>query len=214
MALNSSSTPYSNWVKEKSTRDYRDRTTQNTSYVRGALSQDRYLRERNRVNSGPGYKTRVQIAKASDQLPHVYGTMKMWGWQSWASRSSTLASNYVTGLFEASPTPDVSGANYLPYTIISGDQYVYSPDALASYESEIIEVGSPITITPSSDITSIDGLSVNTDQLDPEVADPTANYVMIYDSTTNSFKFVDSGDLIGLLDGDGNPDTIDFGGYA
>lgn len=112
MAINSNNTPYESWEELRRTSDYRAKTTQNNAYVRQALSQDRYLRSSYRVNQGPGYQTRINMANNSPQNPHVYGSEDMWGWQNWTEKSVRNTSSLAPGLYEASPLTDAPGTQY------------------------------------------------------------------------------------------------------
>lgn len=112
MALNSSTTPFESWEELRRNSDYRARTTQNNAYVREALSQERYLRSSNRVNQGPQYNSRVQMAKNADPNPHVYGAEDMWGWQNWTERPNKTNSNLAPGLYESDPLSGPAGTQY------------------------------------------------------------------------------------------------------
>ena len=111
MALNSSNAPYESWKDLSNKSDYRDKTTQNTDYVRQALAQDRYLRSSNRVNAGPSRNTRANMANNTPQDPHVYGSEDMWGWQKWAENVPRQSSTLAPGLYE-SPSKDIPGTQY------------------------------------------------------------------------------------------------------
>ena len=113
MAINSSNAPYESWKKLKNNSDYRSRETQNSAYVRQALSQERYLRSSNRVNQGPEYQTRATMANNSEQNPHVYGAEDMWGWQRWTEKATTVSqSSLAPGLYEKDPVGDAPGTLY------------------------------------------------------------------------------------------------------
>ncbi len=120
MAINSSSSPYESWEGSRSNSDYRDKTTQNTSYVRQALSQDRYLRSSNRVNPGPSYATRANMANNSQQNPHVYGSEDMWGWQNWTEKATRKSSSLAPGLYESGPLTDAPGTQYVGPSRVQG----------------------------------------------------------------------------------------------
>lgn len=113
MAINSSNSPYESWEELRRNSDYRSKETQNSAYVRQALSQERYLRSSYRVNQGPEYRTRAQMAQNSAQNPHVYGAEDMWGWQNWTeTRKTKTESSLATGLYEVSPNDDAPGTQY------------------------------------------------------------------------------------------------------
>ena len=55
----------------------------------------------------------------------------------------------------------------------------------------------------------INGIEVDTSALEGA----TGQFIMRYNQTTDKFEFIPFSDIIGLADGDGNVDTLDFGGY-
>lgn len=113
MAINSSKTPYDSWEELRQNSDYRARTTQNSAYVREALSQEKYLRTSSRVNRGPEYQTRINMSSNSAQNPHVYGSEDMWGWQNWTETNrSKTNSSLAPGLIEVDPNNDTPGTQY------------------------------------------------------------------------------------------------------
>lgn len=112
MAINSSKSPYDSWQESNSSRDYRDKTTQNFAYVKQALSQERNLKTSNRVNPGPNRNSRATMANNSEQNPHVYGAEDMWGWQQWTENVSRQSSTLAPGLYEASYSNDAPGTQY------------------------------------------------------------------------------------------------------
>lgn len=111
MALDSSQNPHESWKQMRQAADFRDQSTQNQAYVRQALAQDRYMRSSNRVNPGPQRNTRANMAKNSQQNPHVYGSEDMWGWQKWAETTQKQSSPHAPGLYEG-PSGQIPGTAY------------------------------------------------------------------------------------------------------
>jgi len=55
----------------------------------------------------------------------------------------------------------------------------------------------------------INGIEVDTSALEGA----TGQFIMRYNQTTNKLEFIPFRDAIGLADGDGDEDTLDFGPY-
>lgn len=212
--------PYKEWQNLRNTSDYRSTDTQVTSIVRQQLSQSEYLRSSNRVNPGPNRNLRVKIAENSAQIPHVFGSEDMWGWQIWSSRKyqSNLASVVIApGLLLEGLLEQVPGVSYHPYNSVGGASYsefYYFYSQNSTYSSQDLDLsleGDPIIspLPPSGSTNNIFGIPINIDALDTN----SFNYVMIYNPSSNSFSFTSPSRLIGLADNDGDPDNMDFGGY-
>ena len=120
MAIDSSKSPYDSWKESQSSRDYRDKSTQNSDYVKLALSQEKNLRHSYRVNPGPNANLRRNMAKNFEQNPHVYGAEDMWGWQQWADKASTTSSSLAPGLYESPYTDQANGTQYYGRSKVQG----------------------------------------------------------------------------------------------
>ena len=116
--------PYRKWQTSRENSDYRCNDTQVTSLVRQQLSQAEYLRTSNRVNPGPYRVKRTKIADAAPQIPHVFGSENMWGWQPWTDVNLALEYNPDNGLNESPSIVDIPGATYYPYNRVGGATYV------------------------------------------------------------------------------------------
>jgi hypothetical protein len=75
--------PFDRWVEVRESSDYRSRETQASSLTRQMLSQNEYLRSRNRVNPGPWRNLRARVADSIEQAPHNTSNEDIWGWQPW-----------------------------------------------------------------------------------------------------------------------------------
>jgi hypothetical protein len=205
--------PYREWEKNKKTSDYRCTDTQVISLVRQQLSQSEYLMSLNRVNSGPKRNLRAKKADISAQIPHVFGSEDMWGWQPWTNifNYPLVESSIATSLIEENPGIPIPGISYMPYNRVGGATHIEIYTSFSTYTSDFIDIQHPISVSPAP-ITSaggINGISVNTGNL----SSSTNNYVMVYDSLTNKFIFISPSELYGYLDGDDNPASINLGSY-
>lgn len=196
--------PYNKWLTGRESSDYRCTDTQVTSLVRQQLSQAEYLRTRNRVNPGPYRVKRTKIANSTPQVPHVFGPQNMWGWQPWTDPNVILNLYSLSGLSQPISPIDIPGATYYPYNRVGGATYVETWGDNWKYESDLIDAGSPMSITPQ---TYINGIAVHTDNLVP----PNTNMVLIYKADLKKFIFVPAHDVVGYADGNGYTGDIDFG---
>jgi hypothetical protein len=112
--------PYEAWQKLRQNSDYRSTDTQINSLVRQQLSQADYLLFSNRVNMGPQRTTRANMAKNSQQSPHVLGPEDMWGWQNWTRPTTSQESPLTTGLREDGDIVDTPGTAYPPRYNVGG----------------------------------------------------------------------------------------------
>lgn len=195
--------PYNKWLTGRESSDYRCTDTQVTSLVRQQLAQAEYLKTQNRVNPGPYRMKRTKIADSSPQIPHVLGPQNMWGWQPWTNPNISLDSN-PSGLSEHISIIDIPGATYYPYNRVGGATYVDMELNTGSYQSDLIDTGSPVYIEPQ---TYINGIPVSTNNLVP----PNTNMVLIYKADLKKFIFVPAHDVVGYADGNGYTGDIDFG---
>lgn len=115
--------PNNKWKKLKEDSDYRSTDTQLTSYVKQQLSQNNFLNSRNRVNSGPDRYNRAKLADSREQIPLVFGSEDMWGWQRWTENIEDIViteSSLATNLFEEFTTDQIPGSSYYPYNTVGG----------------------------------------------------------------------------------------------
>lgn len=198
--------PYREWERQRRYGDYRNTDTQITTFVRQQLSGDDYLRNSNRVNQGPNRNKRVNQAKSSPIIPHVFGSKDMWGWREWAN---SLGKDFIvygdTGLIELEGV--IPGTSYLAYNLVGGasviEENLYSTESISlSYEP-----ASDISITtPTS--------SINNIPIDPSgLSQISDNYLMVYNPSFNKFEFKSPSIVLGLADGDNNSESINFGSY-
>jgi hypothetical protein len=192
--------PYNKWKSNREKSDYRCTDTQVNSLVKQQLSQPEYLTSRNRVNPGPYRVKRARIADSLPQIPHVLGPDDMWGWQPWTYSVSVVGTN---GLSEAVSLVDIPGATYYPYNRVGGATYVGMVSS-SPYQSDTVEIGSPVSIVP---LTNINGIPVDTGSITPS----SDNMVLLYKANTKTFVLVPASHIIGLSDGNGNPVDLDLG---
>lgn len=83
--------PFEYWEEEREIADYRSKQTQASSLTRQMLRQTEYLRNRNRVNPGPGRNKRAGQADLAGQSAHVAWNEDVWGWQAWSERRRQLS---------------------------------------------------------------------------------------------------------------------------
>lgn len=118
--------PYRQWETLRENSDYRTTDTQAISYVRQQLSQSEYLRDTNRVNMGPLRNKRASESDLKPQIPSVFGSEDMWGFQFWAvDYPELLQSDLITGeIYEASTLP-IAGTSYYPYNKVGGATHIH-----------------------------------------------------------------------------------------
>lgn len=196
--------PYNKWQRDKTHSDYRSTDTQVISLVRQQLSQPEYLTTRNRINPGPLRNKRAAIADSTPQIPHVFGSEDIWGWQPWTTNFTVT---YPSGLKETLSPVDIPGATYYPYNKVGGATYTEMEISSSSYVSDLIETGAPVSISPKLD--SINGIPVDTSNIGP-----TKNgYVLVYNSIHNKFNFVPANVVVGLSDDNSNISDVDLGSF-
>lgn len=117
--------PYIEWQKHRANADYRCTDTQVASMVRQQLSEDRFLRTRNRVNPGPFRNLRANLADSRSQVPHVFSPDDMWGWQDWP-----LEQTIELGFFE----PGCSGSGGVIGSGLVFKEGVFEPNAFLTLE--------------------------------------------------------------------------------
>lgn len=205
--------PYRKWEDNRRKSDYRCTDTQITSLVRQQLSQTEYLRDTNRINQGPSRNQRTNLAKSRSQIPHVLASEDMWGWQPWTTLgdieiqgTTPLATNLIfIDYAEGNP-----GTSYQPYNKVGGmshtdisisDTYTNPVDTPQFSDNYII-----VDYVPTN---YIGGIKVDTSGIQSIPLDT----VMIFDKDQTIFKFVPYSYVLGLADGDENPENIDFGSY-
>lgn len=198
--------PYNKWLLNRQNSDYRCTDTQVNSLVKQQLSQAEYLRTRNRVNQGPYRMKRAQLADSRPQIPHVFGPEDMWGWQPWTSVLSFTVKN---GLKEYISPIDIPGATYYPYNRVGGATYVDMSPGTTPYQSDLVDIGSPISVGPTTNTSanSINNIPVDTGN----ITQSSNNMVLIYKSNTKTFVFVPASEILGYSDGNDNPIDIDLG---
>lgn len=102
--------PFLRWSEVRENADYRSRETQASSLTRQMLSQDEYLRNRNRVNPGPLRNLRAKAADSVSQSPLSLCNEDVWGWQKWTEESEyLLPTDLATNLFERQLLSDIPG---------------------------------------------------------------------------------------------------------
>lgn len=203
MAVNNN--PYRVWQKLRQNSDYRSTDTQITSLVRQQLSQSEYLRNSNRVNLGPNRNTRAKIAKNSPQIPHVFVSDDMWGWQSWThSRDEFILLSIGTNLIES--VDSIPGTIYLDSNVGGMSYNLYSPQKTNSVQVDL----NYSLITSSIVYKSYIG---NTPIDVSNLTSTSQDYLMVYNSVNNTFEFKSPQYVLGISDGDFDASTLNFGGY-
>jgi len=197
--------PYQVWQKLRQNSDYRSTDTQITSLVRQQLSQSEYLRNSNRVNPGPNRNTRVKIARNSPQIPHVFVSDDMWGWQNWVhSRDEFILFNLGTNLIER--VDYIPGTTYLDSNIGGMSYNLYSPQNTGSVQ---VNSDYPLITSSTTYNSYIGNISVDVSNLTSTSQD----YLMMYNSASNKFEFKSPQYILGISDGDFDTSTLNFGGY-
>jgi len=198
--------PYREWERQRKYGDYRNTDTQITTFVRQQLSSSEYLRNSNRVNQGPNRNKRVNQAKSSSIIPHIFGSKDMWGWRSWANGPGKDFVVYEnSGLIEAEGiTP---GTSYLPYNLVGGASVI--EENLSSVESVTLSYESTVSVPNIQSTSDINQIPIDSSGL----SQLSSNYIMVYNANLNKFEFRSPGYILGLSDGDGDPENLDFGSY-
>lgn len=129
--------PYESWKGLKQNSDYRSTDTQLSSFTRQQLSQSNFLNSRNRVNYGPDHYHRAKLADSRDQIPHVFGSEDMWGWQRWTENIESVTiteSDLATNLIEEFTTDQIPGTSYYPYNLVGG---ATAPSNLVEFDENV-----------------------------------------------------------------------------
>ena len=115
--------PYIFWSNHLDTADYRCDDTQLNTFVRSQLARTDYLTRSNRVGPGPYRVERTDVADRALEVPSVYASDDMWGWQDWLEEFVTLPSfqsPLSDSLREAYREYQVPSASYHPYEDVGG----------------------------------------------------------------------------------------------
>jgi hypothetical protein len=121
LAVNSN--PYISWVNHRDKADYRCTDTQVNHLVRTQLAQEEYLTRSNRVGPGPERVKRTRVADSTLQVPNVFASDDVWGWQAWVTQSVELPatdSDLSNNLKETYRPDQVPGTSYYPYEAVGG----------------------------------------------------------------------------------------------
>jgi len=117
------SNPYVSWVDYRNKADYRCTDTQINNLVRTQLSQEEYLTRSNRVSTGPNRTKRTRVAESSVQIPNVFASDDIWGWQDWVTKSinfPAVDSSLSDSLKETYFANEIPGTSYYPYENVGG----------------------------------------------------------------------------------------------
>jgi hypothetical protein len=115
--------PYVSWVNHRDKADYRCTDTQVNNLVRKQLAQGEYLTRSNRVGPGPERTKRTRTADSSIQIPNVFGSDDLWGWQGWVTKSINFPatdSDVSDSLKETLLDNEVPATSYYPYENVGG----------------------------------------------------------------------------------------------
>lgn len=201
--------PYREWERQRKYGDYRNTDTQITTFVRQQLSSCEYLTNSNRVNQGPNRNKRVNQAKSSSIIPHVFGSKDMWGWRDWANGLGKDFVVYVnSGTVMEGITP---GTSYLPYNLVGGATVIEEniEENLFSGESVTLSCDQTVSVPNIRSTSGINQIPIDSSGL----SQSSSNYIMVYNAYLNKFEFKPPGYVLGVSDGDGDPENLDFGSY-